>query len=434
MSESVVQLTMYVSKAFRDPTSNEMRWACTSSDTDPDLYDDEMTLDLYKSFLSRIDKGVKVPVEYRSEFWEGGMPYISLAHYSDGNGKNVFGEITSIYLDGNTLKAKGVFYDTPLGNACFKSLEESFVSKSDENKIRISIGFLDYRHVHKSSGTEFIRKSVKDFCPECSKQYSEHGKLSGRRFVDGQLIHLALTRVPVNPRTLMEIDRSMTTKKEDAASIVGEELAEEVAVNDEVNPLKSLVTKSKDEDYEEEDEEMEEKDKKKKADEEKSLTDLLGSINSRLEAIEAKSLTGTQHVLDPILNIFKSAYDTVDKSRPENMKELESVWNQLADVVRSGFAGEDVAPAVKDSPEVVAELVKSQVEAAVRPLMEQIQMLSQQTQKPVEHAPETVQRGLTHVPNLVVNEPAVARSQEQKPASATPSLRDYVRKSVGLRN
>ena len=63
-----------------------------------------------------------------------------------------------------------------------------------------------------------------DKCPLCTEG------LKGKQYLGGLLIHLALTRVPANIRTDIdvEVDKSMTTRKSDAASIVGEELANEI--------------------------------------------------------------------------------------------------------------------------------------------------------------------------------------------------------------
>jgi len=52
--------------------------------------------------------------------------------------------------------------------------------------------------------------------------------IGNKVYTKGQLVHLALTRVPVNPRTDMEVDKAMgiKTKLDDAESIVGKELSE----------------------------------------------------------------------------------------------------------------------------------------------------------------------------------------------------------------
>jgi hypothetical protein len=69
-----------------------------------------------------------------------------------------------------------------------------------------------------------------------------------------------MTRVPANKRTKMEVERSMTTKKEDATSIIGEELAEEIDVMAKmVGKSEALVVKTEDEETDEtQDQEVEE--------------------------------------------------------------------------------------------------------------------------------------------------------------------------------
>jgi hypothetical protein len=61
-------------------------------------------------------------------------------------------------------------------------------------------------------------------CPLCAQG------IGGKIYMKGQLVHLAMTRVPVNPRTEMSVEKSMdeiTTKRDDAKSIIGD-LAEEL--------------------------------------------------------------------------------------------------------------------------------------------------------------------------------------------------------------
>ena len=155
----------WITKASVDPVTGEKNWACVASDTFEDQLKDEMHKSLFDSFLHRINKGIEVPPPWQSEYWKGGMPYLSVSHYSDGNGKSVPGPISSVYLDGDLLKAKGTFSDTPLGEASYKSVRDSYKKvksgTADENfkPIRISIGFLDYKHTHKSNGFVFERKA-----------------------------------------------------------------------------------------------------------------------------------------------------------------------------------------------------------------------------------------------------------------------------------
>jgi hypothetical protein len=171
------------------------------------------------------------------------MPYLSIAHYKAGEpveingiktkGKNVPGTVEAIYVDGNKLKSKGTLDDTPLGRQVFESLcDDLYRKKSGDTEhlpVRISIGFLDleHKHVAQQGGQEFLftRSALGQICPLC-----EQG-IGGKIYLKGQLVHLALTRVPVNTRTEMIAEKSMTeiiqTKKDDAKSII-KELADEL--------------------------------------------------------------------------------------------------------------------------------------------------------------------------------------------------------------
>ena len=71
---------------------------------------------------------------------------------------------------------------------------------------------MDWTHRHKKTDFLFERSSADELCPECLLEMFT-GEGEGKEYLRGQLIHLALTRIPVNPRTLMEVDKSMTTKK-----------------------------------------------------------------------------------------------------------------------------------------------------------------------------------------------------------------------------
>lgn len=215
----------------------EMRWSAVNSDTDWDLYGERMTLELYKGMIAKIKSNVPPPEPFAelvtSDYWKGGMPYLSIAHYSDGNGNAVPGDVRELFIDGNQLKAKGTLHDSPLGKAVWKSLKQdevNYKNDTDTDRIRISIAFLDLAHKHGEDGAIFRRKSFTDVCPECQRGVGE------KIYVDGYLVHLALTRVPVNPRTIMEAEDAVAnksnirSKKDDAISVLGGdvELAEQV--------------------------------------------------------------------------------------------------------------------------------------------------------------------------------------------------------------
>lgn len=234
VKDSIHEFSMLISKASLH--NGEMRWSAVNSDTDWDLYGERMSLELYKSMISKIKSNVPPPEPFSdlvtSEYWKGGMPYLSIAHYSDGNGKAVPGDVKELFIDGNQLKAKGTLHNSPLGKAVWKSLKEdevNYKNSIDTDRIRISIAFLDLAHKHGEDGQTFRRKSFSDVCPECLRGVGE------KIYLDGYLVHLALTRVPVNPRTIMEAEDVMArkskikTKKDDAVSILGDEsLADEV--------------------------------------------------------------------------------------------------------------------------------------------------------------------------------------------------------------
>ena len=228
----VVEMSLRITKASYNKSEDApMKWAAVDSDTDEDLYEERMSLELYQDFVSRIESGTPVPEEFKDAIceddWCGGMPYLSIAHYKAGSSKkNVPGEPISVFIDGNRLKSKGILYNNDIGRKTFDALcDDLYKKKSDPTHlpVRISIGFLDLQHKHlpDAGGQEFVftRSHVGQICPLCAQG------IGGKIYMKGQLIHLALTRVPVNPRTEMVAEKSMdeiTTKKQDAESIIGD--------------------------------------------------------------------------------------------------------------------------------------------------------------------------------------------------------------------
>lgn len=224
--KSLVEFDFVITKAVYDKATNEMRAVATASDTLPDSYDERMSIPLFEDFLRRAESKEKPPDEFCSNYWSGGNPYLSISHYSDMNGEAVPGEVTKLYIDGKQLKAHLRYFDTELGRATFRSVCDSLYGEQKENqdKVRVSIGFLDLAHRHGEK--LFTRQSLSDRCPLCAAGIGE------KVYVAGLLVHLAHTRVPVNKRTdiVPELEeRAMAiTRKEDAASIIGEELANEL--------------------------------------------------------------------------------------------------------------------------------------------------------------------------------------------------------------
>lgn len=236
LKNSLVEFSMAFVGASFDKNNFGMKWRSVASDTKEDLYGDHMTPQLFKSFITNQDK--PVPDTFRTlvcdSAWDGGKPYVSLAHYSSLDGKGIAGMVDENYIDGVKFKSKGHFNDTPLGRACYKALCRDLSQKTDK-PIRQSIGFLDLAHQHGENGPIFERKSCTDVCPQC-----ESGE-GNKYYLEGILIHEAMTRVPVNPRSEMEVERSMgkITRKSDAESIV-----EDSAVVDELEKQSALVGRS----------------------------------------------------------------------------------------------------------------------------------------------------------------------------------------------
>ena len=197
------QLEMYFTKASLHEDGT-MHWAATFTDTEVDNHGERVD----KSFFGNA-------IKHSEEL--GLLPYMCVSHF-DFAGKEVpddkwiTGPTSAIFEDGERFKAKGTFEDTILAKAAFGAIQKDIKEDiSHDERVRISMGFYDR--------TVDAEKS----------EVTEDGN-SRRVYKDGIIKHLALTRVPVLPRTEVEAWRemSMTTKKEDAASIVGEELADEL--------------------------------------------------------------------------------------------------------------------------------------------------------------------------------------------------------------
>lgn len=246
------EFSMAIVKASYDKKDQTMRFRAVASDTEPDLYGESMTPELFQDFVDRIEKNIPIPEQFKSaiceDSWCGGLPYPSIAHFKAGAGAvNVPGALESVYIDGNRLKSVGVLHDTDLGRAVFKSLcDDLYAQKSGadgHDPVRISIGFLDLQHSHVGQGMNytFERKGLTDQCPMCLQG------IGNKVYQKGVLVHEAFTRVPVNPRTEAEVERSMSdailTKKDDAASIVGD-LAEVLVDKSKAEPESVLTIKA----------------------------------------------------------------------------------------------------------------------------------------------------------------------------------------------
>lgn len=299
----LVEMSLVITKAQLHPDGT-MKWLAVTSDTDKDSRGESTSVQLFQDWINRVEKSVTVPYLPAPR-----MPFLGLSHYSDLDGLGEAGPTEKMYIDGKKFRAAGTFYsdsDHPLGKALFKAVKAEYdlIQKGEtiEQPIRISAAWYDLCHSH--GNFTFRRKSLFDKCPMCEK-----GQVVSL-YLEGQLDHFAGTRVPINGRTSLELtERSMTTRKEDAESILLEEdkpLADELEnksklVGKSETETPALVVKAKegkekpaDKEAEEEEEEAEGKGKdkanyKKKADIEKMVNDMaylpMGGATSMAEAM-----------------------------------------------------------------------------------------------------------------------------------------------------
>ena len=428
---SAVELSMHIERASYTKEAG-MKWRATASDVGVDKANDEMSLDLYNDFVDHISLGTQPPEEFCSDFWKGGMPYVSLSHYPDLNGDAVPGMTESVWIDGDRFKAKGSFLATPLGEACFKAVKlDTSGPPHPIGPVRISIAFLDYGHIHKSNNFKFIRNDEEDYCEECLKEFMNMSGV-GKRYIKGHLIHLAMTRVPMNERTDMEVEKSMTTRKEDALSIVeDEELIEPIEEKAKLVGKSELVIKAdeveeakhgkEDMPMHDEEEDDEEEAKKKKKEEKKSdvafetVVSPVAAIDfspvlSRFDSIEAllakldvlstefanlkSQLTVPEHPLDTIFEEFKRDYDQIQLSNASANDKLQSIQapfnklgGELAEIIRSD---------VKEEPkseigDPTADAMVKALSAVMSPIAQKLDML---LNKPIERVdqPQIPQR------------------------------------------
>src|SRR4030043_1808638 len=475
-TKSLTEFSMRIDRASYDKATGERRVRIVASDTDEDNRKDSMSLELFNDFVDRIKKNEPVPEEFQRSCWKGGEPYISVSHYSDLDGKGVPGIVDATYVDGNYLKSKGKFNDTPLGRKCFEAICSDLYgeTKDREDKVRISIAFLDYVHKHKSNNFVFDRLNSESICPQCLIEMLE-GKNEGKIYLKGHLIHEALTRVPVNTRTSMEVDKSMAdkilTRKDDASSIVGEDEAENLeeleskivgksdvlvtraeeeapgkaeeeckdAVTGEVDPdcmakqrgeTPSTPEKSEAKDKEEE----EEKPKKKKvpADKEETKEEKAEFIRSIIREMKAETevvIPSSSHPLDTYFSEFKNKFDAIMASEIAENEKLQSIQEPfnvlgtgIVSVVKSSIKPKEVTPEVQGQMDLVEALSK-----VMNPIAQKLDLVITQLSAP------QVEKPMLPVPQRRSISPSVVQQvQQQQPVvkSETPNLRKLIEKTT----
>lgn len=219
-AKAEVSLTITKASLQDDGT---MRWQAVASDTETDRTGECTSLALFKDWIERAATGKSAPFLPPAR-----KPFLGVSHYPDLGGYGEAGPTDEMYIDGNRFKAAGTFYPDemhPLGKALFEAVrkEREMVQRGETlpQPIRISAAWWDLAHSH--GNFIFERKSLSDVCPMCAQGAGD------KTYLKGQLDHFAATRVPINPRTALALEeKSMTTRKQDAGSIIDDELAEEL--------------------------------------------------------------------------------------------------------------------------------------------------------------------------------------------------------------
>lgn len=381
LSPNLTEFSLVIRSVGINKQTGERFWKATTSDILPDSYNDEMSLDLYQSFTRRIEQGEAPPEQYCSEAWAGGMPYVSVAHYRE---HSIAGDTQRVYVDGTMLKANGTFRDTKLGKACFEALLDDLYAptkRGTHDPVRVSIAFLDYKHQHKASGYIFERSSLEDVCPECVAEKRAR-RQSGRVFLDGLLIHFAMTRVPVNKRTLMEVEKSMTTRLEDAASIVGEELAEEMDAKEQITRSEAVIVKS-----EETERSMDEEDHYMPYGGSTTFADLKSFMDANKEQERISDLWHAFRVLAQ--NIWMGSVEDKPGALSKLADEFKAMVKDKNAVIYESLAqlslDSDPVPPVPDKIAALAEQV-ARVDEHVTSLLTKLEALSTPAPAPVDPA------------------------------------------------
>lgn len=389
MTSAFVEQSLCISKASFDPQTQTMKFRMVSSDIHPDSFDERMSLELFNDFTSRIEKNAQVPEPYKSILseksgWQGGMPYVSVAHFKSGkDGANIPADTEKVYVDGECLKATAICRDTPLGQAVFKALKADLDGTSAyEDKIRVSIGFLDLSHSH--GDYVFERKGIASVCPMCENS------VGNKVYLKGVLVHNALTRVPANPRTDAEVDKSMTikTKEEDAASIVGDEMASEIVKNKSVvddEPLESILTVKAAPQEDTAEDEMGVKDHPAdcscKACADKKKEPMKSVVDEVITPVEVVAKTALEECFD-VLKAKIVEYKSLP--REEALKNIQPTFDAFGTAVQSEFAEEKSVAITASIDPALSELLTSMkstldaVNAKISVLSDEVTILKSQ--------------------------------------------------------
>ncbi len=223
--EAYHDVLLTITKASLQPDGS-VRWQAVASDTGKDRSEERTSIELFQDWIDRVT--YKADVGYLPE---PKMPFLGVSHYPALDGFGEAGATRRMFIDGNAFKVNGVFNtDRATGQELLSEIKTELVLIKKggqlEKPIRISAGWWDIEHYHEDSNFLFTRQALTDKCPLC-----EQGQTNDKVYKAGQLDHFAATRVPMNPRTSLELEeKSMAkiTRREDAESIIGPDLADEM--------------------------------------------------------------------------------------------------------------------------------------------------------------------------------------------------------------
>ncbi len=361
---------LFINRVSQDPQTGVRRWYSTSSGVKRDLYGERMSKSLFRDFIKRIERRESPPEPFTSKAWTGGLPYLGIAHYLDLDGAGIAGDTVRVWPDGTFLKMKGTFEDNELGNAAYAAIKKDIAENvPHDERVRVSIAFVDYGHEHENVG-QFERKSLLDKCPYC-----EAGK-EDKIYQKGQLVHLALTRRPAYPEADIQLEeKSMSQRKDDAVSIVGEELAEGLEKDSKLTERSAdidpdaIVVREDAPEKEVDGEDGVESKKKKGEDEEESEEEMVyESLGGAKSLDEADSFITSRSKDVPLLDswaIFASVLaniagdgneEAVYKTVSEFQERLDVMalraLMKVSDMIEreEGVGGEEVAEAPAEAP------------------------------------------------------------------------------------
>lgn len=471
---ALIDFEMIITKASV-AADGTMRWAAVASDTDEDKRGEHTTISLFRDWVERINTGKSVSfLSYPR------VPFLGLSHYPSMDGAAEAGLTEKAYIDRSRFKIAGTFYGDdkhPLGKALFEAVkaERDLIKRGDtiEKPIRISAAWWDLGHAH--GDFVFERTSLSDVCSMCEAGHP-------REFLKGQLDHFAATRVPINPRTSLSLEeQSMATRKSDAASIVGDELADELEAKvtpieqsevdglpemivqadegepgteqmagDEMTrymPLNGAITFAEAEEFREAQEREEQVytnwymfqtlmenifELAEPGEVKTKANELIQEFGGRIAAIksnieDAYLVGGVLHTGGPIMADEK---DTTQDHPADVMKaEVDATLGndelgreqKLAEIQKSF---ENYAKAVKVSVDAVAPPSPGEaIQQAMLPIVEKLDLMLQKIGLQQQASPAIPQQK-----SFVPQSTATADNTTQKP----PSLREMVRRSVGI--